>query len=315
MPDGGRRTCNHVWMPHPELAHYSSGANDLGRFREDPADAAIEAFVEQASHDVMAQLSEDDFYTLLLFARRAAARALRQHDLRTAASAIRALMLVDRDRIDFRDLSVDFPLYAVRELGGDVRAQIDLAARHSSRGTAEAFEAARGRAKRISLRDCALVQISTSHGIGFVDDLTGARRPPVSLAQAVVPLLDLIDEEGTYRTGDPSVSDLPGVWFGERDAMRIAVDGCVSFSGDHVQSTHPYSHTLLAFVSDFRKEREAKRLAAAASDASTPVRPRHAVAVGRRLALFIGGSVTMNEDALESSDSLERFSRLACGLL
>jgi hypothetical protein len=314
MADGGPRTSNDVRVPHPELAHYSSGANDLGRFRGDPADAAIEAFVEKASHEVVAQFGEDDFYTLLLFARRAAARALRQGDLRTATSAIRALMLVDRDRIDFRDLSVDFPLYAVRELGGDVRAQIDLAVRHSSSGTAEAFEAARRRAKRVSLRDCALVQISTSYGIGFIDDLTGARRPPVSLAQAVVPLLDLIDEEGAYRTGDLSVSALPGVWFGQRDVMRIAVDGCVSFSGDHIQSTHPYSHTLLVFVADFRKEREAERLASAASDASTAERPRHAVAVGRRLALFIGGSATMNEDALETSDGLQRFSRLASGM-
>lgn len=315
MADGGLRTCNDVSVPHPELAHYSSGANDLGRFREDPADASIEAFVEKTSHDVVAHFDEDDFYTLLLFARRAAARALRQRDLRTATSAIRALMLVDRDRIDFRDLSVDFPLYAVRELGGDVRAQIDLAARHSSRGTAGAFEAARGRAKRISLRDCALVQISTSYGIGFVDDLTGARRPPVSLAQAVVPLLDLIDEEGTYRTGDLSVSDLPGVWFGERDVMRIAVDGCVSFSGDHIESAHPFSHTLLVFVADFRKGRDAERLATAASGASATERPRSAVVVRSRLAIFIGGSVTMHEDALESSKSLERFSALVAQVL
>lgn len=221
------------------------------------------------------------------------------------------MTLVDRDRIDFRDLSVDFPLYAVRELGGDLPAEIDGAVQRSVAGTAESFEAARGRAKRMSLADCALVRISTGYGVGFIDDWTGAHRPPVALAEAVVPLLDLVDEEGTYRTIELKVSDLLGVWFGERDVMRIPVAGCVSFSGDHVRNTHPFSHTLLVFVAEFPKEREARRLATAASSATNSSRPRDAVATGSRLAVFVGGSVTANEKALETAESLRRFSRLA----
>lgn len=104
---------------------YSSRAYDLVRFEPDPADILIARVLDQvrslraeALSEMRSSLTADENYLLLTFARRQAARALRDHDLTSATDAIAALTLVDRDKVDFRDLSVDFPLFAVRELGG-----------------------------------------------------------------------------------------------------------------------------------------------------------------------------------------------------
>lgn len=57
------------------------------------------------------QLSVDDAYTLLHFADRESAAAVRGPEAQAAERAIDALCLVDRDAIDYRDLGLDFPLF------------------------------------------------------------------------------------------------------------------------------------------------------------------------------------------------------------
>jgi hypothetical protein len=295
--------------------HYSDRAGDLARLRDEPADIAIASYVREACDGAVAQLSEDDFYKLLLFARRGTVRALRDRDLALARTALRALTLVDRDRIDFRDLSVDLPLYALRELGADVNEEINQAVARSTPGTAKSFKAARGRAGVISLADCGMVEIETIYGVGLIEDWTGSDPSPTSLAKAAVSISDLIDQEGTYRTGGLHVSELPGIWVGQQEVSFVGTSGCVSFGGDHVRSTHTFSHTLLVFLAELPKVSEADRLAKAATGSTTPDRPRAAIAAGPRLALFIGGSVTANEDAVETPATLSRFTRLTATVL
>lgn len=296
-------------------ARYSRRAEDLARIQDEPADTTVAAFVRDADGLLISRLTEDDFYTLLLYARREAARALREGHLGRARTAISALTLVDRDRIDPRDLQVGFPLYAVRELGGDVQAEIDAAVARSTPGTAEAFAAARKRADRITLTNCLLAQITTHHGVGFMERWSGGADLRPGLALAAVSLADLIDDEGTYRTGSFRVSDdLPGVWFGRPAGDRVWTRGCVSFNGNHVRATDPYSHGLLVFLAELDSRRAAARLVDDAAAASTAHKPRVGTALGSRFALFIGGSWIADEEPLESDDSLTRFTRLSARL-
>lgn len=294
---------------------YASGAHDLVRYKPDPIDDQIRGFVDGTAAQTSEQLNQtraqfdaDDFYTLLAFARRQAARALREGDLDLASCAIDALTLVSRDKIDFRDLSVDFPLYAVRELGGDLTRTIDRAVDRCEPDTAGCFEAARGRAPSLTLTDCALIRVSTSHGMGFMDDWTGATQPPSGVAGAAVALADLIDAEGSYLVRDVKVTELPGVWFaGAGSVEDITTRGCVSLSADHVSVTHPYSHSLMVFVAELPSSQRATELARAASASSSSERPRSAEQIDRFMVLFIGGSATMGESPLETAASLERF--------
>lgn len=298
---------------------YPPEAHDLVRFLPDPADVGIRGFVDRTDgltgdqlQGIRDHLDAEDLYTLLAFARRQTARALRDGDLGSASCAIDALTLVTRDKIDYRDLSVDFPLFAVRELGGDVARTIDRAISRCEPGTAGYFEAKRGLAQSLTLADCALIRVSTNHGVGFMDDWTGTTSPPAALASATVMLADLIDTEGSYLVRDIRVTDLPEVWFSQdRSVEDIATHGCISVNADHVSCTHPYSHGLMVFVAELPSAQRATELLRAAAAASSNDRPRSTLQRDRYLALFIGGSTTMGETPLETAASLERFHVLA----
>ena len=107
------------------VVRYPDRAHDVVRFLDDPADARIAELVRKADalepeqrQALRAAIGTDEAYTLLTFARRRTVSALRLNSLSQALEAVRGLTLVTRSEIDYRDLSVDFPLYAVRELVG-----------------------------------------------------------------------------------------------------------------------------------------------------------------------------------------------------
>lgn len=308
---------------------YGRGAHDRVRFRDDPIDDDLALFVDgtrpvhgEALRSVRDQLSENDCYTLIFFARRQTVRALREHDLDAAMSAVDALTLVTRSRIDFRDLSVDLPLFAAREAGGDLTAIIDRAEARSEPGTAGVFEATRGRAPSLTLADCDVVRVQSAHGVGLMEAwfrTSRSRANPqveVVIAEAVVKLADRIDADGDYLVDSMHVSTLPNIWFGlHPGGDTIPTRGSAGLSAAHVLSEGPWTHGLLVFLAEFDSPTRAAELVRAAGAHSTTDRPRTAVQVGRALALFVGGSSTAGEEPLETAASLERFHPLARAVL
>lgn len=249
---------------------------------------------------------------LLLFAMRRSVEALRRDSLPLAVEAVNALTLVDLSKIDYRDMNVGFPLFAVRELGGDLKAVISKAVDASEPGTAGCFKAKRRRARTTSLKACALVRVSTVHGLGFMEDWTGVSPPPTALAELAVELADSIEAEGTYTAAEMNVSDLPSVWFRGPQALgNECVSGCVSIRLRHVATEDRWSHGLLVFLAGIPNEQTIVELHNQLHARSTVERPRVAVAEGRLLATLIGGSTTEGERALESMDSLQRLRLIA----
>lgn len=303
---------------------YTGRALDLVRFQADPVDDQLRSFVERTRalgrgelEELRDRLSGGDIYALLTFARRQTVRGLREDDLDAARTAIDALTLATRDRIDYRDLSVDFTLFAVRELGGNLTTTVDGAVERSEPGTAQVFQARREPARTMTLADCALVEVKSTHGIGFMDAwYRTARAPTTRLAEAVVALADLIEADGDYLVGSMQVSTLPDVWFGRRPSGdTIATRGSAGLRADHVLSDAPFSHGLLVFLAELDSPDLAAELVRAANDASHDDRPRSALHEGRTLALFVGGSSTQGEPALETAASLQRFHPLARAVL
>ena len=302
---------------------YAGRAYDLARFRDEPADKVVAAFVDavrvmpsEERENVRSAMTEPESYTILQFARRQAASALRESRPDLAVRAVEALTLVDRDKIDYRDLSVDFPLFAARSLGRRADDLIDMASGASAPGTADTFRSLRERLGRLSLADCGLIQVSSAWGVGFMEGWTRSYDPATGLAEAAISLADAIDSESSYVTSGLRVSDLPEVWFSTSWATgKLSARGCVTINADHVTSEHPYSHGLMVFVAQFADAREAWALMKRTSEASTKDRPRAASSSAARLALFVGGSTTKGEDALESAPSLNRFCHIADSLL
>ncbi len=292
------------------------------RYLHDPTDDAIGRIVDSTrfmnADDLRKfrdQLSEQDLYTLLQFARRQTVEALRSKRLNLALRAVSALTLVDRDKIDYRDLSVDFPLYAARQLDASTDEVIDSAIARCTDGTAEVFDAARNRVRSTTLQSCALVEVSSIYGLGFMETWTRGYNAATSIAELSVEVADAVDREGTYETAAFHATGLPDVWFsGERTSRDIPTDGCVSVDCRLIGSGRR-SHGLLIFLAHLAPSASADDLAEAARQASRGDTPQVAIASGHRLALIIAVSATAGAVAQESELTLERFCDLIAPFL
>lgn len=280
--------------------------------------------------ELRASLTADEAHQLLTFARRQATIALREGSqgaasaLDRARQALVALTLVDRDVVDPRAvrLGVGLPLYALRELGGDVTAAVDEAIARSEEGIAAAFAARRAIAPTMGLEDCGYVQVRTAaHGLGLVTDPLPRGETVATLAETVVDMADRIDADGDYRAGPIEVVVLPATWFRPRPAAEdlVAAD-CVRLSATRPVVDDPLTDDhLLVFLADVQRRRIATELAEAAARASTAERPRAALADGRLLLLVVGhrhsGRVADEEAAAETPATLQRFVHLQSPLL
>jgi hypothetical protein len=301
-------------QPRSPLAglRYGQRALDLSRFVDDPTDDAIATVVRAArtqstnERDLLrAGLDGDDCYSLLTFARRRSAAAIRNGSLMTAQEAIQALTIVTLSKIDFRDLSVDFPVYAVGRLGGDLAEAVASAAAASEPGTGASFGAVAGRAARQTLKDCGLIEVVSRYGLGFMETWATPYAPQSDLTGIAVRMADQIDAAGRYEVDDLHLSSLPEVWF-SRDAKstgQVPASGCVSISAS-IPGRSRWEHGLLLFLAEVETAQTASALVERAEAASTGDRPRVAGNDNRLLMVVIGGSTTRNQKALETEASL-----------
>jgi hypothetical protein len=294
-------------------AAYASRSHDLARYLNDPLDDVISQAVEPAvGGDLTAWaalregLNEGDCYAIMTFAERRAAAALRTRHPKFAIDAICALALVSRDKIDYRDLSVDFPLYAVRGSGGDLQSAIDFALARSEPGTRGAFMARVGSAKRMSLRDCAYIEVQSNYGLGFMETWAEPipRRP--DLPATAIAIADRIDDAGRYVVDTLHLSALPRVWLGlnPREGVDVPGFGGVIVSAD-LRGSARWSHGLLVFLSDHGDDATARAVADLVRGASDAERPRTALSDGPLVLTVIGGSSTARQTAVETAASLQ----------
>jgi hypothetical protein len=293
---------------------YSARAHDLVRFLDDPVDEHIAQIVAEATglpneprEALRLSLTVEDAYTVLAFARRRAVSALRTRSVRQASEAVRSLTLITLSQIDYRDLSAEFPLHAVSELGGDLDHAIRDAVALSEPSIASYF-AARGEAARTgSLRDWPLLEVRSSYGLGYMDHLSSGYGPSIAIAEMAVRLADMIDVDGRYLVKNMQTSDLPEVWFNaKRRTGKLPATGCVSLSATLQGSADRWSHGLLVFLAEMATESVASELTMAAT-ISTGERPQVATAVDRCIVLVIGGSFTHGQKAIETTGTLARY--------
>jgi hypothetical protein len=291
---------------------YSGRAHDLSRFVDDPADQAVAEIVRQAMSfsiedraALRARLSADDCYTLLTFADRRSASGIRDGALEAALEAVHALTLITASKIDCRDLSVDFPLYAVRRLGGNVTEALASAAASSESGTRGSFTARAGRAEGLTLKDCDLLEVNSRYGLGFIEAWAEPYAPESDLAGMAIRIADDIDVAQRYEVDGLHLSSLPEVWFGRpANATRdIPVNGCVRVSAT-LKNGSRWGQGLLLFLAEVDRATAASNLVVRAEAASTLDRPQTAGSEGRLFLIVIGGSSTRGESSLETQGSL-----------
>lgn len=219
----------------------SRGELDLFRFSESPTDQIIGAEVESvfvAGVDAIAQLraalTQGDLYTLLTFSRRQALLALRQESADAVTVGFRSLVLVDLERIDWRDGAVAAGLlaYAGRRVGVPVRDLVSEIITRAEQRMADVLSR-HSAAPAEGLAVGGYREVRTSQGVGLAQDHGHSYAPSVDLISIAERVIALIERD-EYRVDNLTTgSDLPAVWLPGADAeaakAREGLRGCLPY--------------------------------------------------------------------------------------
>lgn len=124
-----RRT-HHGPSPLEAITPYPPGALRLFRFREEATDAELDTWIEKVRTLGITErttlrdaLTMQDQYLFYGYLQRLFLRSLRSRSLDLAALGVEAVGMMDRDRMDWRDLSTATELvaFAVEEAGSDTK--------------------------------------------------------------------------------------------------------------------------------------------------------------------------------------------------
>ncbi len=302
-----------------------AGHHDLLRFVDAPADKTVRALVfryrssdaeERAA--IRAALTMDDFYTLCTFARRCAVRALRARDAALAADVVTAMALIDRERIDWRDIlwTLGLTTHALRSLATDADSVLRRARDMAEPGLRELLERfIEASDEDAELANWGYMQVESAAGPGFVGRGLAGYAPTHDLIDLAVKIADLIEGD-TYRVSSISAGgELPAVWLpgaaaAESEPVVETSRGCVTLHAVLDPDAHPDSHAqgFYVFVVEARDEAEARRLHdwAATTDGSShrALRVRH----GPLLCLIVARSQVVGVEPFETDRTLARFS-------
>jgi hypothetical protein len=292
---------------------------DLARFVESETDAVVAQVVSQfvtadrdAQQSIRDGLDDDDLYTVRAFSQRRAVSALRTASVDFATQGLLGIALIDKARIDFRDLSVDLPHYALHEVGGDAEAVLRRGAAISEPGTAELFALAIGRARQPrSLAQCLELPVVSTYGFGLMDTWGHRFETAAGLPVRAIEIADTIDSVTPYETTMLTAgTELPPIWLegpdtGKRAQMAAAaVRACISIHAelDGVRFSGP---RLIIFLTEAIDKSHADELSELARRYSRP--GQHQTAVTRdNLALIVNaGASTFGGSTTETAASLD----------
>jgi hypothetical protein len=261
--------------------------------------------------------SMDDFYTLLMFARREAVAALRSKEIGRVIDGPAAVAMIERERIDYRDgLTSLAPLHhAASRVGGDPRRLFADAAGMSEPGTAELITSFAGRdPEDRALRAFGYTELEIPAGIGLVR--TGYRRyePVLPLAQAALDLAALVDRD-RYGTDEVEIAtDLPAVWlFRDDDAEGMkavkSIRGGATINGllRSTESADHASQQFTLFLVETATVAEARLLLDASKRKGRIDHAMLGVASGELFCLVVARSVVDGVNGVETTESLTRF--------
>jgi hypothetical protein len=267
-----------------------------------------------ARASVRAALTQDDFYTLLLFAWRAALRTLRTKDPTPARAAINALSLIELKRVDPRDppAGVALASYAISRVGASATASLERAASVSEPGMASVF--ARFAGEPVSLSDWLQREVETDEGVALVGDHGSRFAPTVDLLSISYAISAAVDAD-VWRVTDLSVgAEFSSVWLDGRNRRKVeralgSLRGCATVSAKLLPTASPTAHAqmLIAFIAQADSAQDAGLLSDSAHAASGGGHVAIGEARGPICVVVVSRSFYGSVESYERGESLERF--------
>lgn len=152
-------------------------------------------------------IDADDLYVLWNFAKRAAVFGFRERSVQRLTDGLTAIALIERERVDFRDLYGPLGLlhYVAVQTGAPHQKLFGDAAALAEPGTADIIRAGlRWSAKDANPRSSGFEQVETESGVGFLFWFHPEKYAPTyDLKSAVVDVARLLAAEGKYGTVGP----------------------------------------------------------------------------------------------------------------
>jgi hypothetical protein len=315
------QTASHRPSPIAGLSYdFAARELDLFRFVESSTDQQLCAVVETAwaSNDEAVALArdaltQDDMYTLLTFARRCAVAALRDRSTSQVVSGLRGMVLIDPQRIDWRDAAVAGALlaYAGDRLGEKARRLTAEVAGRAEPSMAEILiRHAKAPSKGLTLGGYR--EVKTSQGVGLASDYGKRYEPSVDLLGHAERIVGLIERD-RYRVNDVTTgTDMPAVWLPAGDATtlqaREALRACLTVSARLESDGRGMpDHMFSVFLAEARNSHEAEDIANSAVPKPGSETALMGVASGKVCAVLVARSVVVGVAPLEGMQSLTRF--------
>ena len=290
--------------------------------RPTPADEEVQrvarAFAAAPSSrraELRDEMTMNDFYSLLTFARRASVFAMRSRDPQWIADALHGIAIIDAHRIDERDIPLTLSVvhHAAERIGIETKKRFEAAALLAEKKPAELIRSfVRGDEKYKDLRrSWGHDEIVTSAGVGIISREFSPYNPTGDLATMAVAIAHVIRDE-QYEPGTVAIaSKLPSAWFRTDDetgllALLRHVRAGLTVQGHLRPEQRPLQElqTLLLFVIETENASFAEELMRIA--ASHPPREEARLAL-REKALFCMVIAQAAMDPFESNETLERF--------
>jgi hypothetical protein len=300
-----------------------AGELDTHRFVKAPADEPVGALVEAfmagdaaTQATIRSSLSMDALYAVLTYSRRCSVRALRDGSAAAAIDAIKALALVDSERVDWRDTLVAMGLasHVLSELAPEAGSTLTLTRQLAEPKTARLMGRFASPSPDTDLADWGYMQVVTSAGRGLIQRGIGVWMPTVDLVELALRIGDVIERD-TYRVTSISAAEkLHAVWLpgAPRSDLETVLAGCravVSMNARLRPAAHPTSESqqFTVFVAELGEVTDAGLLHRWSAIRPDSTHVSLAWDHGRVFVLLIARSFVAGVEPFETKESVERF--------
>jgi hypothetical protein len=285
---------------------YDIGAGEFVRFRVDANDETVAGIVHALSaegsdgcDEFRHGLSVSESDTLRLFAMRRTLQGRRQSSLGLIYDALDGFALLPEDDDVPWDSWFKATMFVARTLGVNLDTLGSRFEDIASGDVANRYYVAVEAMSRIEeFAQCHMVEVSTTHGIGFVEILVfhdnrvrgRYNRPTLAdnqidyypssnLAQLTVSVADALDTSGTVLTNPITQDQLAATLFSlSASGSYLQVAGCLSFVADEVDG----SGSFTVFVAELSEGTDVEMLVQSAIDTDDQA----AICDGQRLIVF-----------------------------
>jgi hypothetical protein len=293
------------------------GDLDLTSVTAAPIDGALRALAGDFAgwdvarrRDARGAISMDELYTLLAFAKRASALALKESSPAWCEAGLVALAMIDEQRIDWRDAAVAAGLLAhgVAATGGARDEQFTKAIALATPGMGVILDRAR---HSKDLSGVGYAELRTGQRVGLIQRETERYEPTLDLTAIALGVADTVNRS-RYVAYPTIATRMPPVWFAKerQEAVRKILEhahGTVSVTGTLRGAHNRLAQMLFQWIAELPTAQEAEQLLDGVGP-GTDIGGRLVVGVacGRLFALVVAGSNFPGTAPIESRESLAR---------